>query len=150
MKKIIIIIAAIVLSIVNANAQLNIKKSDSSMKEVKTLSVYWIWIYEDADGYYLVAKSNNQFDEKSFWLSIGSNKSECLESINGLISIANGSTDDDYYVEDTFGGKLHLFKTQSIGEKIIGIADTEHRYAGSAQISTIYLNKAKKWIEQNL
>ena len=150
MKKFIIIIVAVVLSIVNANAQLNIRKSESSLKEIKTISAYWIWLYEDANGYYLVAKSDNQFDDNFYWLSIGSNKGECLDSIDGLISIANGSSDDDYYVEDTFGGKLHLFKTQLLGEKIVTIADTGHRYAGTAQISTIYLNKAKKWIEQNI
>lgn len=150
MKKIFALIAVAVLSIMNANAQLNIKKSDSTLKEIKTISPYWIWLYQDSQGYYLVVKSSNQYDEMNFWLPIGKNANECIESINGLISVANDAKSTSYYVEDTFGGKLHLFGMKGLGEKIISINDTGHRYAGNGQISTIHLNKAKKWISENL
>lgn len=150
MKKAIIIIAVAVLSIMNANAQLNIRKSENDLKQVETLSIYQLWIYQDSKGYYLAANTTNQFDENFFWLPLGSNKAECLESIDGLISIANDTDGNSYYVEDKFGEDLHLFGAKSIMGKILFISDTGHRYAGDAQISIIYLNKARKWFENNL
>lgn len=150
MKKIIITIAIAVFCAINVNAQLNITKNTPERKVVATISAYWIWIYQDTDGYYLAMKSSNRYDERFYWLSIGKDRKECLASIDGLLSIANGDYDSIYTIDDAIGGKVSAFRMKSLGEKMICITDTAHRYAGDAQLSSIYLNKAKKWINENV
>ena len=146
MKKLFIIIVAILCGI-SANAQLNITKCQKPAEQVKTISAYWIGIYQDTDNYYLVARSGNQYDENDYWLKIGSTKQECIDSINALLDIT--SDDATYTIEDAFGGSLRAYKVSSIGEKILCLEDRGHRYAGSALISSIYLKKARRWFEES-
>ena len=154
MKKFIVfIITAIILAVATsftAKAQLNINKVQDSPKQIKTIALYWTWIYQDNDGYYLVTKSDNQFDENYFWLNIGSNKEECVQSIDALISIVNSSKEDNFVIDDARGGKLYAFGTKGIASKLICLSDVGHRYAGKGLIDIMYLNKTKRWCEENI
>ena len=64
MKKILTLIVALVIFTGMADAQISIKKSDyKTAQQVTTLSMYWNWIYKQGETYFLVMKSDNEFDE---------------------------------------------------------------------------------------
>ena len=155
MKKFIItIILALATSLsFTANAQITITKSESQLKEVKTISPYWEWLYtdktEDGETQYLWAlKSTNQFDKNWFWLSLGTNKEECIASINSLIEIFDTAGKEDvYYIKDKYGETIAVSVIKAMGKQLI-FRDTNHRYAGHAQTEKIFLNKLLKYFEE--
>lgn len=154
MKKFIVFIfTAIILAVgtsFTAKAQLNIAKQSDMPKQVKTIALYWTWVYQDKEGYYLVTKSDNQFDDDWFWLPIGSTKEECIESIDGLLSITESDDDSIFTIDDARGGKLNAFKFKYLGETMVCLTDVGHRYAGKGTLAKMYLNKTKRWCEENI
>lgn len=149
MKKILSVIVALVAFAGIANAQVNITKSEHSRaKQMTTLAMSWSWIYQADDLYFIVMKSDNQFDD-SFWLSLGSTKDECIETILDLIDLAKDITEDDWFNVDNGVGEVFDVSLY----KIIGVRGLQFHgddYAGSAYITAQNLNKALKWIESNL
>ncbi len=86
MKKL-LLLAVLVLISFSANAQLNVTSTTTnSLEKVATLSMEWVWLYQDSDGFYLTAKSQNQFDDW-VWLRLGSDKDSCLRSLSDLQTI---------------------------------------------------------------
>ena len=132
-----------------ANAQLNVKKADGP-KTLTTLMPYCSYLKQDDCGYHLVTKSYNKYDEMDYWIKLGDNKTECLASLKDLTDILGGDTDAIYTIQDSMGEDIILFVVKGLFEKTIGVKDSGHRYAGNGQIDVLTLNKAKKWVEENL
>lgn len=132
-----------------ADAQISIKKKDTGKaKQMATLSMSWSWIYQADGAYYLVMKSDNQFDD-SFWLKMGSTKEECLESVTSLLDLANTIGETDRF--DINNGEGEIFDTtqyKAMGMK--GLKFHGKGYAGTAFILTTNLTKAHKWIQKNI
>lgn len=149
MRKILSIIIALVTFAGIADAQISIKKSDyDRVKQVATLSMYWSWIYQNSDGYYLVINSNNQFDD-SFWLLIGKTKNECLESLSSLQELFDTMEETDcIYIDNGLGESFDVSMTKSLGFKQM-IFHGEG-YAGTGFLYVANINKAIKWIEKNV
>ena len=154
MKKFIItIILALVASLAfTANAQITVSKSDAELKEVKTIALYWQWLYTDKtpDGetqYLWALKSSNQFDKNWYWISLGTNKDECISSIKALFDIyETGGKEDVFYIKDNYGETLAVSVIKTLGKQLV-FRDTKHRYAGYAQTEKIYLNKLLQYFE---
>lgn len=154
MKKFIItIILALVASIsFTANAQITVSKSDNTLKEIKTISLYWQWLYTDKtpDGetqYLLALKSSNQFDKNWYWISLGTSKDECIASVNALLEIYNTAGKDDiFYIKDNYGETLVVSVIKTLGKQLI-FRDSAHRYAGYAQTEKMHLEKLLKYFE---
>lgn len=149
MKKFLTIIALLVGFAWMADAQISIKKSASEKPEqMTTLSMSWSWIYRVGDTYYIVMKSDNQFDDH-YWLKIGSNKEECLESVESLRELAKTIGDTERFDVDNGEGRVfHVTKYNPLG--VTGIAFNGEGFAGQAYILVSNLNKAERWINSKL
>ena len=78
MNKIVSLLISLVTVAGIASAQISVRKSDAGKPvEMATLSMSWSWIYRIDDTYFLVMKSDNQFDD-AYWLKMGVSKEECL------------------------------------------------------------------------
>ena len=149
MKKILPIIIALVAFSGIANAQISIKKSDvGRARQVATLAMYWSWIYQIDSTYYLVMKSDNQFDD-SYWLRIGETKDECIGSLNSLKELAQTITDSDRFEIDN-GEHITFIATQYKSMGIKGVKFQGRGHAGIGYILPSNLDKAIKWIEKNV
>lgn len=149
MKKIIPILLALVAFAGSANAQITIKKSDVDRPEQLTiLSPMWSWLYKSNNAYYLVMKSDNQFDDW-FWLRIGETKDECLESIESLQELCKTITDKDRFEIDNGKGKQFIV-TQYKALGITGLHFDGGGYAGFGYLLPANLAKAQKWIQKNV
>lgn len=149
MKKILSIIVALVALTGIANAQITIKKSAVDRPEqLTTLSPMWSWLYKINDAYFLVMKSDNQFDDW-FWLRIGKTKDECLESIASLQDLCKTITDKDRFEIDN-GLEKQYIVTQYKAMGITGLHFDGVGYAGFGYILPANLTKAQKWIQKNL
>lgn len=149
MKKLLSIIIALVTFAGMADAQITIKKSDTGKAErMTTLSMYWSWIYRLDDAYFLVMKSSNQFDD-SFWMNLGTNQEECMESVNALIDLAKTITDTDRYeLGNGVGDTYDVTRYNDFGAK--GLRFDGESHAGFGYIILANLNKAAKWIQTNI
>ena len=149
MKKILTIFLALVAFAGIADAQISIKKSDiGKPKQMTTLSMSWSWIYQADDAYYIVLKSDNQFDDW-FWLKIGDTKEACLESITALQEMTENMGDSDRYdVDNGEGETFSVTSTKEFGIKKLVFHSMHH--AGAGFLLSSNLTKAAKWIEKNL
>ena len=133
MKKILSIIVVLVACAGIANAQISIKKSAVDRPEqLTTLSPMWSWLYKINDAYFLVMKSDNQFDDW-FWLRIGKTKEECLESIASLQDLCKTITDKDRFEIDN-GREKQYIVTQYKAMGITGLHFDGAGYAGFGYI----------------
>lgn len=149
MKKIISIALSLVLFAGIADAQISIKKSSlETPKQMTTLTMSWSWIYQANDSYFIVMKSDNQFDE-SFWLMIGESKDECLESLSSLLELADtiGET-ERFEIGNGMGENFTATHYKAMGTN--GLKFSGQGHAGTGYINTNNLNKAVKWIEKNV
>ena len=149
MRKILSILIALVTFAGNADAQITIKKSDiGKPKQMTTLSMSWSWIYQADDSYFLVMKSDNQFDDH-YWLKIGDTKEACLESITALQEMMDTMGESDRYdVDNGAGETFSVTSTKELGIKKL-IFHGEN-YAGAGFLIAPNLTKAAKWIEKNV
>ena len=149
MKKILSIIIALVTFAGIADAQISVKKSEfERAKQVATLGMSWSWLYQQGDSYYLVMKSDNQFDD-SFWLKIGTTREECEESVKSLLELCESITDTDiFYLDNGEGDTFDVTRYKMMGVKGLYFRDKGH--AGAAYILPANLNKALKWIGKSL
>ena len=149
MRKILLILVALVTFAGIADAQISIKKSDiGKPKQMTTLSMSWSWIYQADDSYFLVMKSDNQFDDW-YWLKIGDSKEACLESITALQEMMDTMGESDRYdVDNGAGETFSVTSTKELGIKKL-IFHGEN-YAGAGFLIAPNLTKATKWIEKNV
>ena len=149
MKKIISILIALTTFAWIADAQISIKKSDvGKPKQMTTLSMSWSWIYQDGDSYYIVMKSDNEFDDW-YWLKIGDTKEACLESVTALQEMLNNMGESDRFdVDNGEGESFSVTQTKDFGFKKL-IFHGDH-YAGRGYLLGSNLKKAIKWIQKNL
>lgn len=149
MKKILTILVALVTFTGIASAQISVKKSQfGKPKEMTTLSMSWSWIYKSDNSYYLTLKSDNQFDDW-YWLNIGDNKQDCLNSISALKDLILTMRDTDAYNVDNGEGETF---TVTIGKEL-GIRKLIFHgkyHAGEGYLLESNLQKAAKWIEKNV
>lgn len=132
-----------------ADAQISVKKSDvGKPTQMATLSMSWSWIYQADDSYFLVMKSDNQLDDW-YWLKIGDNKEECLESLSALQEMMDNMGEAERYdVDNGMGESFSVTLSKDLGIKKL----TFHgeRYAGAGFLLATNLTKATKWIEKNV
>lgn len=149
MKKILSILIALVTFAGVADAQISVKKSDvGKPKQMATLSMYWSWIYQADDSYFLVMKSDNQFDDH-YWLKIGDTQEECQESLSALQEMMDNMGETERYdVDNGMGESFSVTLSRDLGIKKL----TFHgeKYAGSGFLLATNLTKAIKWIEKNV
>lgn len=132
-----------------ANAQISIKKSDvGKPKQMTTLSMSWSWIYQADDSYFLVMKSDNQFDDH-YWLKIGDTKEECLESLSALQEMMDNMGETERYnVDNGMGESFSVTLSRELGIKKLTF--NGESYAGAGFLLASNLSKATKWIEKNV
>ena len=149
MKRILTTLIALVTLAGIADAQISIKKSDvGKPKQMTTLSMSWSWIYQADDTYYIVMKSDNQFDDH-YWLKIGDTREECLESISALQEMMENMGDSDRYnVENGMGESFSVTLSRELGIKKLTF--NGEFYAGAGFLLASNLTKATKWIEKNV
>lgn len=149
MKRILTTIIALVILSGIADAQISIKKSDvGKPKQMTTLSMSWSWIYQADDSYFLVMKSDNQFDDH-YWLKIGDTREECLESLSALQEMMDNMVDSDRYdVDNGMGESFSVTLTRELGIKKMTFHGEQ--YAGAGFLLATNLSKATKWIEKNV
>jgi len=149
MKKIISILIALVTIAGVADAQITVRKSEAEVpQKLTTLSMYWSWIYSQNDSYYLVMNSTNEFDN-NFWLKIGSNKEECLESLSSLLELFDTMEETDRFdIGNGEGESFSVTMGRELGiEKLIFHGEG---YAGTGFLYASNISKAEKWIEKNM
>lgn len=149
MKRYILILIASLALAWNADAQISIKKSDvGNAAQLTTLAMAWSWLYQSGDSYFIVMKSDNRFDD-DYWLHIGETKEECVESVASLLDLADTIGEADRFDVDNGAGKtFSVTQYKSMGIK--GLRFQGDNYAGTAYILPSGLNKALKWIQNNL
>ena len=149
MKKIAAILVALVTFAGIADAQISIKKSDvGKPKQMTTLSTSWSWIYQADESYFIVMKSDNQFDDW-FWLKIGNNRDECLKSIASLQEMMDNMEETDRFdVDNGEGETFSVTLTRELGIKKMIFHGKN--YAGAGYLFASNFSKATKWIQKNL
>lgn len=149
MKRILTTLIALVIFAGIADAQISIKKSDvGKPKQMTTLSMSWSWIYQADDSYFLVMKSDNQFDDH-YWLKIGDTKEECLESLSALQEMmGNMGETERYNVDNGMGESFSVTLSRELGIKKLTF--NGESYAGAGFLLASNLSKAIKWIEKNV
>ena len=149
MKRILTTLIALVIFAGIADAQISIKKSDvGKPKQMTTLSMSWSWIYQADDSYFLVMKSDNQFDDH-YWLKIGDTREECLESISALQEMMDNMGETERYNVDTgMGESFSVTLSRELGIKKLTF--NGESYAGAGFLLASNLSKAIKWIEKNV
>ena len=149
MKRILTTLIVLVTFAGIADAQISIKKSDvGKPKQMTTLSMSWSWIYQADDSYFLVMKSDNQFDDH-YWLKIGDTKEECLESLSALQEMMDNMGDSDRYeVDNGMGESFSVTISRELGIKKLTF--NGESYAGAGFLLASNLSKAIKWIEKNV
>ena len=149
MKRILTTLISLVIFAGIADAQISIKKSDvGKPKQMTTLSMSWSWIYQADDSYFLVMKSDNQFDDH-YWLKIGDTKEECLESISAIQEMMDNMGETDRYnVDNGMGESFSVTLSRELGIKKLTF--NGESYAGAGFLLASNLTKATKWIEKNV
>ena len=149
MRKILSILIALVTFAGIADAQITIKKSDvGKPKQMTTLSMSWSWIYQADDSYFIVMKSDNQFDDH-YWLKIGDTKEECLESLSALQEMMDNMGETERYnVDNGMGESFSVTLSRELGIKKLTF--NGESYAGAGFLLASNLSKAIKWIEKNV
>ena len=149
MKRILTTLIALVTIAGIADAQISIKKSDvGKPKQMTTLSMSWSWIYQADDSYFLVMKSDNQFDDH-YWLKIGDTREECLESISALQEMMDNMGETERYnVDNGMGESFSVTLSRELGIKKLTF--NGESYAGAGSLLASNLSKATKWIEKNV
>lgn len=149
MKKILSILIVLVSFAGITDAQISIKKSDVGKPiQMTTLSMSWSWIYQQDNSYFLVMKSDNQFDNW-YWLKIGNTKEACLESIAALQEMMDTMEESDRYeVDNGEGETFYVTSTTELGIKKLIFHGK--KYAGAGYLIAPNLTKATKWIEKNM
>lgn len=149
MKRILTTLIFLVIFAGIADAQISIKKSDvGKPKQMTTLSMSWSWIYQADDSYFLVMKSDNQFDDH-YWLKIGDTKEECLESLSALQEMMDNMGESDRYdVDNGMGESFSVTLSRELGIKKLTFNGGQ--YAGAGFLIAPNLTKAIKWIEKNV
>ena len=149
MKRILTTLIALVTFAGIADAQISIKKSDvGKPKQMTTLSMSWSWIYQADDSYFLVMKSDNQFDDH-YWLKIGDTREECLESLSALQEMMDNMGETERYnVDNGMGESFSVTLSRELGIKKLTF--NGESYAGAGFLLASNLSKATKWIEKNV
>ena len=149
MKRILTTLIALVTFAGIADAQISIKKSDvGKPKQMTTLSMSWSWIYQADDSYFLVMKSDNQFDD-NYWLKIGETKEECLESLSALQEMMDNMGETERYnVDNGMGESFSVTLSRELGIKKLTF--NGESYAGAGFLLASNLSKATKWIEKTV
>ena len=149
MKRILTTLIVLVTFAGIADAQISIKKSDvGKPKQMTTLSMSWSWIYQADDSYFLVMKSDNQFDD-NYWLKIGETKEECLESLSALQEMMDNMGETERYnVDNGMGESFSVTLSRELGIKKLTF--NGESYAGAGFLLASNLSKATKWIEKTV
>jgi hypothetical protein len=149
MKRILTTLIALVTLAGIADAQISIKKSDvGKPKQMTTLSMSWSWIYQADDSYFLVMKSDNQFDDH-YWLKIGDTREECLESLSALQEMMDNMGETERYnVDNGMGESFSVTLSRELGIKKLTF--NGESYAGAGFLLASNLSKATKWIKKNV
>lgn len=149
MKRILTTLIALVTLAGIADAQISIKKSDvGKPKQMTTLSMSWSWIYQADDSYFLVMKSDNQFDDH-YWLKIGDTREECLDSLSALQEMMDNMGETERYnVDNGMGESFSVTLSRELGIKKLTF--NGESYAGAGFLIASNLSKAIKWIEKNV
>ena len=149
MKRILTTLIVLVTFAGIADAQISIKKSDvGKPKQMTTLSMSWSWIYQADDSYFLVMKSDNQFDDH-YWLKIGDTREECLESLSALQEMMDNMGETERYnVDNGMGESFSVTLSREFGIKKLTF--NGEFYAGAGFLLASNLTKATKWIEKNV
>jgi hypothetical protein len=149
MKRILTTLISLVIFAGIADAQISIKKSDvGKPKQMTTLSMSWSWIYQADDSYFLVMKSDNQFDDH-YWLKIGDTREECLESLSALQEMMDNMGETERYnVDNGMGESFSVTLSRELGIKKLTF--NGESYAGAGFLIASNLSKAIKWIEKNV
>ena len=149
MKKVVIIVAALLLGVLSASAQLTIGKKSEGLKQLATLQQMWAWLYLEEDHYYFVMKTDNEFDS---WmrLDLGGTKEEAAETVQSLIAALEDAERGNSIEVESRGEKYLLICEVALGMKawIVSAIDTRQSYAGSGPMNMSALRKALKYFEK--
>lgn len=132
-----------------SSAQIHISKSDVDKPiELTTLSLSWSWLYQSGDFYYMVMKSDNQFDDY-YWMNLGKTKDACIVSLTSLLDLTDTIEESDRYdIDNGVGDVFNVTLYSALGMR--GLRFHGEGYAGTAYILQSNLKKAIKWIRKNL
>lgn len=148
MKKLITILAALLLGCAafNASAQLKITGEGESPKRLTTLYQMHTWLYSADGHFYIVAKTSNEFDS-DMWFDLGDSKEAALESVTALLDILREKDKGEHITIESEGEEYLFTKETMLGVPfwMVTAVDTRNVYAGHASLDESMLKKAVKY-----
>ena len=146
MKKIILFIACIVLSIPSF-AQLNVQSQSESFNRIGTLRSTYAYLYNQGTTYYLGIRTSNQFDKGAFF-ALGETAESSILTAQDLIEAANTMDENaSLTVMDADGTEAVIVKKTMLGKPYLIIKMA--REAGESNITPPELEKAIKMIKNH-
>ena len=150
MKKILLVLAALVAGAVtfSAQAQLKITGSDEGAKKIATLVPSKEWIYQMAGEYYIVMISTNQFDHW-YRLDLGPDRESAAATARDLLQALERAKKGAHLRIESRGEKYLLTKDVMMGVQMwtVSAVDTREVYAGVAYMEASVLRKAIQILE---
>ena len=148
MKKIAIIIVALLALAMPARAQLTIGEKSEGPKQLAVLQQMWAWLYQLDGRIYFVCKTDNRFDPWMY-LDLGTTKDEAAQTVRSLIGALEEAKRGDEIRVQSQGETFLLVYEEILGAKawMIYPVQTEMVYAGSGPMNMSALRKAVKYLE---
>lgn len=143
MKKILAIIAALLLGAFCASAQLNIGSTSDGVQKLATLSPEWNWLYYSGGHYMLVTKTTNQFDDW-IWLDLGPTKEDVIKTLSDLVALLEGGKKGQQTVIESRGKEYTLIHGKALGVLLFNVSAPSH--AGLGNITIQALRKASTFL----
>ena len=134
MKKIILLIIALISLPMMADAQITIKEKNS-IETIKSLGMGWVTLTCSEDYYVLCIQSDNQFDDH-YVIGLGSGKAKASASLQALVSIASTLKKNESVTFTTGSKEYSIHRGLTKGEIMI----KGEYYAGWGRVSKGQLN----------
>lgn len=147
MKKIVTILAALLLLSVSASAQLSIGGKSEGSKRLATLQAEWVWLYQSSGHYYYVSATTNQFDDP-IWLDLGQTREEAAGTIQSLRDALADAKKGDQIEITSEGQTFALGCDVVLGTRCFWIhaRKTRKTYAGMGQMTDASLRKGYNYL----
>lgn len=149
MKRLIFTIALALALCAPANAQLDIQKIGDKAEQVATLTAFWNWLYRIDDFWYLVTKTDNQFDD-NIWIMIGDTDEAALTSVYQLEQLLEEMGEKEMFEvkgRDSKSVTLSVYKQMGARQ---GFQVYKKGAAGTGYIYKGGFKKAKAALEQEI
>lgn len=135
MKKLLLIVIALITFVPMTNAQIQ-KKSSTKKETIISLRMGYMTLIVSDGYYYLTMLTTNQFDDAMI-LKLGNSKESAMQSLTDLIEIASTiETSECVEIDNGYGRTMRIYKG-GMG----GISIYADGYAGSANTSKSEFNK---------